>query len=36
MKEKILDEYVYEGLGFPVTLSNVPMVEDMAAWGHQT
>lgn len=32
MKEKILDEYVYEGLGFPVTLLNVPMVEAMGAW----
>lgn len=32
MKIKILDKYVYEGLGFPVTLLNVPMVEVMGTW----
>ena len=32
MKEKILNEYVYDGLGFPITLLHVPMVEVMGVW----
>lgn len=32
MKKKIVKNYVYEGLGFPINLSNVQMEEIMGQW----
>ncbi len=32
MKKKIIKKYIYEGLGFPVALENVPLVEKRGVW----
>ena len=32
MKKKVEKEYIYWGLGFPIVMSNVPMIEVRGTW----